>query len=63
MSDKKALLWVVVYSIIRLVLIVLCILLVVYAHKASDMHGSDLNPIHQVLEWTQQPFVDIRVES
>ena len=63
MSDKKGLIWVVVYSIIRLVLIVLCVILVVYANKAKSMHSSDLNPIHQVLEWTQQPFIDIRVES
>jgi hypothetical protein len=64
MSDFIPKVWFIVYSIIRLILIVLCIVITVYASKAMTKGAVNVDPYMQVKsEWLQKPIVDIIVST
>jgi hypothetical protein len=56
--------WFIVYSIIRLILIVLCIVILVFASQAMTKGSVNVDPYMQVKsEWLQKPLVDIYVST
>ena len=56
--------WVLFYSIIRLCLVVLTILMLVYSYSGKSQAAIDIDPITQTnADWSITPFVDIKVST
>jgi hypothetical protein len=62
MAPSKKVCWLITYTTIRVILLIICILILVYSYNAKNEGAVDVDPLIQVRrDWKDAPFVDIRV--